>query len=137
MSWPGVAAKDGSGSLPRLAGFDRRFPRSRRLTARKQFEAVYHAGGRVRSSSFSLFGLPNDKGHCRLGITVTRKLGGAVRRNLVKRRIREVFRRCGHDLQPALDLVVNAHRGIERRTTSELETEFLRSFAALAPRFRD
>jgi ribonuclease P protein component len=95
---------------------------------------VYRHGRRVRSSSFSLFGLPNDLGHCRLGITVTRKVGGAVERNKVKRMLREIFRNNADELSPAADLVVHAYPGIGARGVAELESEFLRRFAELGPR---
>lgn len=95
---------------------------------------MYDRGRRVASSSFTLFGLPNNVGHCRLGVTVTRKVGGAVRRNRVKRVLREIFRRHRADLSPALDLVVNARPGIETRPLELLEQEFLERFAQLARR---
>ncbi len=59
-----------------------------------------------------MFGLPNEEGGPRLGITVTRKVGNAVRRNRIKRVFREIFRQNLHQLDAALDLVINAHRGI-------------------------
>jgi ribonuclease P protein component len=113
---PGVAGRGGSASPSEP---DQRFPRSYRLTSR----------------SFLLFGLPNAVGHARLGITVTRKLGGAVRRNRTKRLLREVFRRNRHRLTSALDVVVNARRGIEERSYAELEAEFVSRFEQLARRF--
>ena len=133
MSFPGVAGRGGSASPSEP---DQSFPRSCRLTARRQFLAVYETGQRVASGSFVLFGLPNDVGHCRLGITVTRKAGGAVRRNRIKRLLREVFRRNRQALSPALDLVVNARPGIESRTYAELEAEFVSRFEELRRRFR-
>ena len=52
--------------------------------------------------------LPNELGQPRLGITATRKVGNAVVRNRLRRRCREVYRRCRRraDL-PALDIVVH------------------------------
>lgn len=136
MSLPGAAERDGSASPPRSAGRDQSFPRSCRLTARKQFHAVYRQGRRVKSSSFTLIGLPNSVGYCRLGIAVTRKVGGAAERNRIKRVLREVFRSNRKGLAPPLDLVVSAHPGIERRTTLEIGREFLQGFDELARRFR-
>jgi ribonuclease P protein component len=89
----------------------------------------------VTSSCFVLFGLPNAVGECRLGITVTRKIGGAVRRNRVKRQLREVFRHRRAVLQPPLDLVVNVRPPIVGADTASLDREFAESFARLARRF--
>jgi ribonuclease P protein component len=88
----------------------------------------------VSSASFVLFGLPNGCGHCRLGITVTKKTGGAIRRNRIKRVLRDIFRRKQADLMPAMDLVVNARPQIVDREMKALEEEFLRSFARLTRR---
>ena len=60
-----------------------------------------------------------------MGFTVTRKSGGAVRRNRIKRVLREIFRthrlaECG-----AFDMVVNAHPSIVGRSYQEVERDFL------------
>ena len=127
MSLPGAGERGASGS-----GADRRFPRSCRLTTRRQFLTVYAEGRRVASKSFTFFGLPNSAGTCRLGITVTRKVGGAVRRNRIKRRLRDVFRRNLTRLSPHVDLVVNAHASIDVSDADAIEAEFLRTFGRLA-----
>lgn len=129
MSSPDAAGRDASGSLP-----DQTFPKAYRLTSRKQFQEIYRRGQRSTSASLSVFGLPNELPHCRLGITVTRKIGSAVIRNRIKRRLREIFRRHLKNLQPPLDLVVNARPGCPQRAQAELEAEFLGRFAALARR---
>ena len=90
----------------------------------------------MASTSLLLFGLPNTEGECRLGITVTKKVGGAVTRNRIKRVLREVFRHHRNELQPALDLVVNARSAFLDRTSNEIEKEFLDAFHRLARRFR-
>ena len=72
-----------------------------------------------------MFALPNTLGHCRLGVTVTRKVGSAVRRNRVKRVLREIFR-CEHrKLRVAMDLVVNAHPEILSAGTERVRTDLL------------
>ena len=132
-SLPGAAGRAGHGS-PSDRG--QRFPRSLRLTARRQFLATYSGGLRVRSASFTLFGLRNDAGHCRLGVTVTRKIGGAVVRNRVKRVVREIFRCRRADFDMPVDLVVNAHRSIVVREARELEQELLSALQRLRRKLR-
>ena len=82
--------------------------------------------------SFTMFGLPNTTDSCRLGITVTRKVGGAVTRNRIKRRFRELFRRHRVEMKPYLDLVINAHKGMVVDDAQGLEDEFVRAFDRLA-----
>ena len=122
LSLPVVAEKGGSVSRPDLtAQFS--FPRTDRLTSRRQFTTVYDQGRRVRGSSVTVFGLPNQLGHCRVGLTVTRKLGNAVARNRVKRILREVFRVNRLSVTGSLDLVVNAHASLPQSTRSEIEAD--------------
>lgn len=86
----------------------------------------------MSSKSFTMFGLPNTTDSCRLGITVTRKVGGAVRRNRIKRRFRELFRRHRMEMKPHLDLVINAHKGMVVADVQGLEDEFVRAFERLS-----
>lgn len=131
-SSPGDVARGASASPPDLGPPDRRFPRTHRLTARKQFLEVYDRGRRASSSSFVLFALPNGLGHCRIGLTVTRKTGGAVTRNRVKRRLREIYRTNRELFDEPFDLVVNARPSIKERSFDELERELLRTYRRLA-----
>ncbi len=78
----------------------------------------------------------NDLDTCRLGLTVSRKVGGAVRRNRVKRMLREVFRYNRPELTPHLDVVVLAKPGIHVRSVADLEAEFLADFRDLARKVR-
>ena len=88
----------------------------------------------MSSSSFVLFGLENDCGVCRLGITVTRKIGNAVRRNRIKRVLREVFRKNRDRLCSPIDVVVNARHPIVGAGSEALEQEFLKTFRRLERR---
>ncbi len=88
----------------------------------------------MSSASFTLLGLSNAHGTSRLGITVTRRVAGAVGRNRVKRVLREIFRRNRAALRPPVDLVIVARTGIEERTLVELEKELLKRFKELVRR---
>jgi len=126
-----VAARVASASRSEAPVTDQRFPRSCRLTARRQFLEVYKRGRKARRSSFTIFGLPNDVGRFRIGLTVTRKIGGAVARNRIKRVLREVFRRHEMKLKPPMDLVVNAQRALLRMPARHIERELRGAIAEL------
>lgn len=85
-------------------------PRNLRLAKRREFLRVYEAGRRLFSRYCVVFFAHNDLTHSRLGITATRKLGGAVVRNRLKRWTRETYRRQREPLglDPRhLDYVIN------------------------------
>lgn len=69
------------------------FRRDEHIRRRGDFQRVYERGARVRARHMTVFFLPTQLPVARLGIAATRKMGGAVKRNLAKRLIREVFRR--------------------------------------------
>jgi ribonuclease P protein component len=130
-SSPDVVAREGNESRSDAPRPDQRFPRAHRLTARRQFLVVYGTGRQVSCASFTMFGLENDLGHCRLGVTATRRIGGAVARNRAKRVLREVFRRNRIRLDVPMDLVINVRAALLERTTVDVEREFLRCFERL------
>lgn len=78
-----------------------------RLRHERQFDAVYAAKVRESRGPLTVFALPNELGHPRLGLSVGRRVGGAPKRNRVKRLLREAFRLMQHDLPRGYDLVVN------------------------------
>jgi ribonuclease P protein component len=78
-----------------------------------------------------VFGLPNGLAHSRLGVTVTRRVGGAVVRNRAKRVLRDVFRRRRPCSRLPMDLVVNVRSSMPERPTRLIERELLRCCAEL------
>jgi ribonuclease P protein component len=75
-----------------------------RIRRRADYLRIQKRGFRTQGRFLTLISLPNGTGNARLGVSASRRLGGAVRRNRAKRLIREVFRRN----RPAagVDLVV-------------------------------
>ena len=70
------------------------FSRGDRLRKRREFEECYASGVRASGRHIQVFLLPGDPaGIVRLGISVPRRVGTAVTRNRVRRRLREIFRR--------------------------------------------
>jgi ribonuclease P protein component len=108
-----------------------------RLTNSPEFERVYRQGTAYRGRLFSVHAFPNEHGNPRLGLSVSRKVGTAVTRNAVRRRLREVVRACTSDIPGNLDLVVSARPAAAGATFGELQAEFGRAlsrFASVAER---
>jgi ribonuclease P protein component len=83
------------------------FPKSKRLRKRREFLPVQESGSRIAlPSCIVLLAARLDGEPARLGITVTRKFGDAVRRNRAKRLIREAFRRSTALFPGGIDVVV-------------------------------
>ena len=82
-----------------------RFPRAARVRRRPEYLAIQNGGRRVSGRTLLLFAQP---GAGRLGVTVSKKVGGSVLRNKVKRWIRECYRRRRPEFPRDLDLVVVA-----------------------------
>ena len=101
------------------------FPWHYRIVRGSEYRAAYDTGLKFHSERFVLFAKANTLGHHRLGLTVSRKVGGAVVRNRVKRLFREIFRRSGAEIHPSFDIVLNAKRGCAGAGYRELQAEFL------------
>ena len=105
---------------------DNRFPKSFRLRSTDQFQSVFAARCSVADDTLILFATANKLPHCRLGLSVSKKVGNAVVRNRWKRLIREAFRTSHAKLPAGLDIVVLPQRNVDVRTVNHLEQSFQR-----------
>jgi ribonuclease P protein component len=80
---------------------------TRVVRKRAEFERIQQGGARVPTPTFVLIvSGRSDRGPARLGITASRKIGGAVVRNRAKRLVRVAFRALPELFPPGIDLVV-------------------------------
>jgi ribonuclease P protein component len=89
---------------------DRARRRRRRLSRSGEFERVYREGRSHASRYLVVYAFPRPEGddEPRLGISVGRKLGGAVERNRVKRLLRDAFWARAEELKEGHDFVIVA-----------------------------
>jgi ribonuclease P protein component len=120
-----------------------------RLLKRVEYEAVYGAGQRRSSPQFSVFfraqtAIPKEAGgrespresstsgpHAasrtsRFGISLKKALGGAVVRNRIRRRVREILRRNRTEMPTGWDIVIHPKSTVAQAAFAPLETELLR-----------
>lgn len=128
------------------------FPRAARLLKRVEFEAVYGAGRRRSSPQFAVFfrsrhvpsaggadeGAPGiqaiaPQGVSRFGISVKKALGGAVVRNRIRRRIREILRRNRMEIPTGWDIVIHPRRSVAQAPFDPLEAELVHLLRSIAP----
>jgi ribonuclease P protein component len=100
----------GRGFLPELVE-KLRLRKSSLLRKGWEFERVYSRGNRLHGDGFTLICEPNFSDHSRLGISVHRKIRGAVKRNRIKRIIRESFRLYREQYPQSMDIVFAVRPG--------------------------
>lgn len=109
---------------------DARLRPDRRLQKRAEFVRAYDHGAKRHGRFVIVFVLPTGGPTSRLGVSATRKFGGAVARNLAKRRVREVFRRI--PLPPGLDVVVVPKREFPDASFADLDADLRATLARAA-----
>lgn len=105
----GAAVSSGTGIATGETSRDFGFTKEDRIRTPKEFSQVFRQGRRRKGATLEFIWKPGDGDRTRLGLVVSRKSGGAVKRNRIKRLTREVFRRNRHRFPRPIDLVIRAY----------------------------
>ena len=99
--------------------------KSFRVKREKDFKAIFKGGTSFANRKFVVYQLENQQNHFRVGLSVSKKLGNAVTRNQIKRRIRHILLSVREHLADNVDFVVIARKGAESLDYAEMEKNLL------------
>lgn len=95
------------------------------LKRNHEFQRLYRKGKSAAAPTLALYCRKNRQPENRLGLTVGKKVGGAVTRNRVRRRLREIYRLHQGELRTGYDIVVVARVRAAHSRYRELERSLL------------
>ena len=108
-----------------------RFPKTARIRCADEFQRVREQGVRFSAGRITVAAASGSEK--RLGVVVSRKVGGAVQRNRIKRTIREMFRGNQEEF-PHGDCVVVAHVGAAKLDNASIRRAMSLALGGLAKR---
>lgn len=97
------------------------------LKLNHEFRRLYAKGKNAVAPCMALYCRPNRLGYTRLGFTVSVKLGNAVTRNRIRRRLREAYRTNEMRFRPGYDLVVVGRVRAGRAKYRDMERQLLQT----------
>jgi len=101
------------------------FPREARLVRKSEFDAVYSTGKRRSNAHFTVFLRANELPLSRFGFSIKKALGGAMVRNRMRRRLREMVRCHREEIPAGWDIVIHPKRSVAKAPFAALTAELL------------
>ena len=98
---------------------------------RGDFDAVYRAGKRRSNSHFTVFFRANDLPQSRFGFSIKKALGGAVVRNRMRRRIREIVRCRRREIPVGWDFVIHPKSAVAKAEFSVVSGDLLKLLGSI------
>jgi len=105
---------------------------SRRIRSQGDFQKVFRRGVRLDGALFVLVAAPSEAPGGRLGMSASRRVGSAVKRNRARRLLREAYRRHASDAVAGYDLVAIVKPALAGCALAQVQSEFDRRVERLA-----
>ena len=102
-----------------------------RIRKSRDFRKIQRKGKKWKSTDFLFLFLPSNK-TSRIGLVVSKKVGNAVIRNLVKRRLREACRKNLEVLKNNVDIVIIAFSSAALCTQTTVENQVMKAFSGIS-----
>ena len=112
------------------------WPKDYRLRKTSHYQYVQKKGAQWRSKHLIVLFVPGQQTNSRIGITVSKKVGNAVVRNRVKRKIREGIRQEYTNLTNLCDIVIIAKKSAAIANTRTIQNEIVRSFQYISKKYQ-
>ncbi len=100
------------------------------VKAHREFDRIIHHGRAIKSPHFSVYVTPSSLEYARIGISVGKKNGGAVRRVLIKRQVRAIVAKADL-LSLKADLIITVRPTYDPENYQSLEEELLLSLSQM------
>ncbi len=98
--------------------------RVNRLRKRYQFNYIYKNGTHISSNLLVLYFLPSKTKSIKVGFAVTKKIGKATVRNLMRRRLREIVRKSLPNLKQNYNIIIVARENILNASFEDISKEY-------------
>jgi len=102
-----------------------------RIKKKKEFLLTYKKGSRYRGKYFTVIFLTNNRSYSRLAAVAGKKVGNAVVRNKVKRRLKALFRKNKGLLKNCKDLIFIAKENIAKTSWKDLQKDFIKAMETI------
>jgi ribonuclease P protein component len=89
----------------------------------REFQMVVEHGDRKTLRTITVYMLPTRSEETRIGISISKRIGNSVKRNKLRRRMREVIRENAPLLPAGTDIVIVARRGPSEASFQEIEED--------------
>jgi len=114
---------------------NQRLTRQERLVNKRDFDRVFREGHTFRLAEIIARAIPNDLERSRIGLSVGRRAGNAVRRNRIKRLLREAFRLNKQRLSVPCDIVLIPRAGWRDLSFHAIEPTFRKALSEIEKAF--